>query len=89
MLKATRSHEAANEMLKFAQESMDSAVEAFQAALTKYKAGKEGMFQEVSNALQQLAAARLSYSQVKTEWLTSLAMIAYATGTITTPQEAL
>ncbi len=81
VLSANRTHQAACEMLVFADERLENGRLAYEAALEKYSAGKESMFQEVSNALQQLAAARVRYSEIKTEWLTSLAKIAYATGT--------
>lgn len=81
VLTANREHEAASQMLVFSQEACENGLLAYQAALEKYKAGKENMFQEVSNALQQLAASRVRYSEIKTQWLTSLARLAYATGT--------
>ncbi len=80
VLTAKRSLEAATDMLVMAHESSENAHLAYMASLERYKAGKEGMFQETSNALQQLAYARVAYSEVKTQWLTSLARLAYATG---------
>ncbi|MCE5293195.1 MAG: TolC family protein, partial [Chlamydiales bacterium] len=81
VISATKQHEAAALMLEYADISLENNRLAYEAALEKYKAGKESMFQEVSNALQMLAQARVRYSEVKTDWLTSLARIAYATGT--------
>ncbi|MBS0635404.1 MAG: TolC family protein, partial [Verrucomicrobia bacterium] len=51
VLKAFKEHEAAETMLKIANESLQNARLAYDAALEKYKAGKEGMFQDTSNAL--------------------------------------
>lgn len=82
VLTAHKEHEAADHMLVFAQEATENGLLAYEAALEKYKAGKENMFQEVSSALQQLALARVRYSEIKTQWLTSLARLAYATGTM-------
>jgi outer membrane protein TolC len=49
--------------------------------MEKYQAGKERIT-ELSNAQLQLAEARVRYSDVKTKWLTALANLAYATGTL-------
>ncbi len=82
VLTAKRTHEAAEEILSFVESAKENAYLAYRASLERYKAGKEGMFQETSHALMQLAEARIRYSEVKTEWLTSLASLAYATGTL-------
>ncbi len=82
VLEASRTHEAAQQMLGFATTNMENARLAYEAALEKYKAGKEEMFEATSNALQKLASARVRYSEIKTLWLTSSAKIAYATGTL-------
>lgn len=82
VLSANLTHEAASEMLTLAAENAENALLAYEAALEKYRAGKEQMFEATSNALQKLAIARVRYSEVKTQWLTSLAKLAYATGTI-------
>jgi outer membrane protein len=81
VLTYSRSLEAAQEMLCFAKENLDNALKAYEGALEKYRAGKERIA-EVSNAQQQLAAARVRFSDVKTRWLVSQANLAYATGTI-------
>ncbi len=79
---ADRTHSASQEMLGLASSYLENSRLAYEAALEKYKAGKEEMFEATSNALQKLALARVRYSEIKTEWLMSLAKIAYATGTL-------
>lgn len=82
VLAAHRTLEACQDMFALASVRLDNALLAYEGALEKYKAGKEGMFQDVSSALRTLAEARVRYSEVRTEWLLSLARLAYATGTI-------
>lgn len=81
VLTYSRTLEAAFEMLPEADSRLNNATKAYECVLERYKAGKERIA-EVSNALRQLAAARISYSEVKTKWLTALANLAYATGTL-------
>lgn len=76
-----RSFEAAEEILPEAEVNLENSIKAYEAMLEKYKAGKERIT-EVSITLQQLALARTSYLEVKTQWLVAIANLAYATGTI-------
>lgn len=73
--------EAEQEMLCYAEDNLNNAQKAYEAVLEKYSAGKERIA-EVSNALRQLATARVRLSDVKTRWRISLANLAYATGTL-------
>jgi outer membrane protein len=73
--------EAAQEMLPDADEDLKNSIKAYESVLEKYKAGRERIA-EVSNALRQLAAARVRYSDVKTQWLIAVGKLAYATGTL-------
>src|SRR5690606_22848139 len=77
----SRNLEAANKMLSFAKVNLENASLAYKGALEKYAVGKEGIT-EVSNTLRQLAAARLRYSEIITRYFTSIANLAYATGTL-------
>lgn len=86
VLSHSRSLEAAQEMLPDANDNLQNAQKAYESVLERYAAGKESIA-EVSNALRQLASARIRYSDVKTRWLVSLANLAYATGTLA-PQMA-
>lgn len=88
VLSHARSLEAAREMLAFAKQNVDSALSAYQGVMEKYGAGKEGIA-EVSNALRQLATARIRYSDTQMRYLVSLANLAYATGTLTPQMEIL
>ncbi len=81
VLTSSQLFEAAEEMLPDADEDLKNSTKAYEGVLEKYKAGKEGIA-EVSNALRQLAAARVRYSDVKTQWLVGVGKLAYATGTL-------
>lgn len=79
--KYSRTFEAAQEILPYADENLKNAIQAYESVLHRYQAGKERIA-EVSNAQQQLAAARIRYSEIKMRWLVSIANLAYATGTL-------
>lgn len=79
--KNSRIFEAAQEILPYADESLKNSIQAYESVLSRYQAGKERIA-EVSNAQQQLAAARIRYSEIKMRWLASIANLAYATGTL-------
>lgn len=81
VLTHSRTLEAAQEILPDADEYLANSIKAYEGVLQKYQAGKERIT-ELSNAQQQLAQARVRYSDVKTRWLVSLANLAYATGTL-------
>lgn len=81
VLTYSRTFEATQEMLPDAEDNLSNSTKAYESVLERYKAGKEHIA-EVSNALRQLATARVRYSDVKTRWLLSLANLAYATGTL-------
>lgn len=81
VLTHSRTLEAAQEILPDADEYLKNSIKAYEGVLEKYKAGKERMT-ELSIAQQQLAEARVRYSDVKTRWLVSLAQLAYSTGTL-------
>jgi outer membrane protein len=75
--------EAAQERLALAEKNLESVKLAYQGTLERYRAGKKNEIFEVSSALGELAKARVTFSEVKTEWLVSLAKLAYATGSLT------
>lgn len=81
VLSQSSSLEAAHEMLCFANDYLENAAKAYEGTLEKYRAGRESIA-EVSNAQVQLANARVSYSEVKTRLLVSMANLAYATGSL-------
>lgn len=81
VLSATRTLEAAQEMLPEAEINLQNARQAYEGSLDTYKAGKEGIA-TLTHTLRQLAEARIRCSEVKTKWLVALARLAYATGTL-------
>lgn len=76
-----RNLQAAQESLPEADDYLENSIKAFEGIFEKYKAGKERII-ELSSAQEQLAQARVYYSDVRTRWLLSLANLAYATGTL-------
>lgn len=81
VLTASRTLQAAQEMLPDADENLKNATRAYESVLAKYRAGKERIT-DVSYAQQELAAARVLYSDIRTRWLVSIANLAYATGSL-------
>lgn len=81
VLTHSRSLKAAQEMMVFAKINLDNALLAYEGVLNKYQAGHISIA-EVSNALRQLALARLRESEIKTRYYVSMANLAYATGTL-------
>ncbi len=81
VLTQTRLLEAAQENLPEVEEYLANSIKAYEGVLEKYRAGKERIT-ALSDAQRQLAQARVRYSEIKTGWLTSLASLAYATGTL-------
>lgn len=86
--KYTRTLEAAEEMLSYADANLKNSIQAYEGVLDRYKAGKERIT-EIANAQQQLAAARIRYSNIKMKWLVAIANLAYATGTLNTSIKTL
>lgn len=86
VLTHARNLEAVQEMLVYARENLDNALKAHQGVMEKYQAGKDGIA-ELSNALRQLAVARVRFSDMRTRYLVTLANLAYATGTLTPRME--
>ncbi len=81
VLTHSRSLKAAQEMSLFAKENLENALLAYEGVLSKYQSGHIGIA-EVSNALRQLAVARLRLSETETRVYVSIANLAYATGTL-------
>ncbi len=77
---ACYSLEAAQEMLPLAKEALDNRVKAYESAFERYKIG-EATMAELHDAQEDVSAARIQYSDVKQEWLSAIAKLAYATGT--------
>lgn len=81
VLTYSKSVEAAEEMLFYADENLQNAKKAYEGTLDKYQIGEESIA-ELNTAQKQLAEARMIYSEVKSRLLVSIANLAYATGTL-------
>ena len=81
VLTFSKSVEAAEEMLFYADENLQNAKKAYEGTLDKYEIGEESIA-ELNTAQKQLAEARVIYSEIKSRLLVSIANLAYATGTL-------
>jgi outer membrane protein len=81
VLTHSRNLQAAQEMIPDAEANLNNSLQAYEGVLDKYKAGKEGIA-DLSFAQQQLAAARVRFSDVKTRLFISIANLAYAIGSL-------
>ena len=81
VLTFSKSVEAADEMLFYADENLQNAKKAYDGTLDKYQIGEESIA-ELNTAQKQLAEARVIYSEIKSRLLVSIANLAYATGTL-------
>lgn len=81
VLTFSKSVEAAEEMLFYADENLQNAKKAYEGTLDKYQIGEESIA-ELNTAQKQLAEARMIYSEIKSRLLVSIANLAYATGTL-------
>lgn len=81
VLTYSKSVEAAEEMLFYADENLQNAKKAYEGTLDKYQIGEESIA-ELNTAQKQLAEARIIYSEIKSRLLVSIANLAYATGTL-------
>lgn len=79
--------ESSIEMLQYAKENLDNAQAAYDATLEKYNAGKERIA-ELSIALRQIVSARVRYSDIHSKFLTAIANLAFATGSLSPSLEA-
>jgi len=73
---------AAEESLKWSSEYMSEACKSFDGTLESYKAGLQNVF-DLIQSQRSLADARIKKAQARTQWLVSLAELAFATGSIT------
>lgn len=69
------------EMYAHAGTYLAAAEKAYRGKMEMYQVGEEGIF-EVSNALKQLAEARIVLSDIKTRMLTSSVYLAFSTGAL-------
>ncbi len=81
VLESYYKYQTALENLGYSKDYLDASRMNYDVALANYKNGV-GTILEVLNALKDLAQARSQFIESRTEWLTSIAGIAYTTGTI-------
>ena len=81
VLSYSKNLQAAQAMLPLAESNLNSAKQAYEGVLETYGSGKIDIA-VVSNALRQLAAARMRYSDVRTKLLVAAANLAFSTGTL-------
>lgn len=72
---------AAEEALTWSAQYVDQATISYDNSLACYKGGIQNIF-DLIQAERSLANARIKKTQAKTEWLVSLAQLAFATGSI-------
>jgi outer membrane protein TolC len=72
---------AACDMLKWSDEYLEESTKTYEGTLDRYKAGLQNIF-DLIQTQRILADARIKRTQAKTQWLVSLAQLAFATGTI-------
>lgn len=72
---------AAQESLKWTGEYLEEAIDSYEYALESYKSGLHSIF-DLVQAQRALSQARIKKAEVKTQWLVSLAELAFATGSI-------
>jgi outer membrane protein len=87
VLRFSKSLEATEKMFFYAEENLHNAQKAYQGTLDKYRIGEESIA-ELTAAQKQLAQARILHSDIKTEFLVSIANLSFATGTLDTCKES-
>lgn len=75
-------HITAQTALKYTEELLQYSTESYNAALVNYKEGINSIL-DLLQSQNDLANARAQLIQARTVWITSLANLAYSTGTIT------
>ncbi len=70
-----------SEALMWSGQFLDEAQKSYDGSLENYKAGLQNIF-DLIQAQRNLADARLRQTQARTEWLVSIAELAFATGSI-------
>lgn len=73
---------ASQEALAWSEEYLCEAQKSYDGSLESYQSGLQSIF-DLLQAQRNLADARIKKAQARTEWLISLAQLAFATGSIT------
>lgn len=82
VLSYSESVKASKEALKWSGSFMEESLQSYEGSLESYKAGLQNIF-DLIQAQRSLAEARMKKAQARTQWLVSLAELAFATGTTT------
>ncbi len=72
---------AAQETLNWSDQYLEEATKSYDAALENYKAGLHNIFDLVQTQ-RMLSDARMKKTEARTQWLVSLAQLAFATGSL-------
>jgi outer membrane protein TolC len=78
----TSTVQASQEVLSWSEEYLSEAQKSYDGALESYQSGLQSIF-DLLQAQRNLAHARIKKAQAATEWLVSLAQLAFATGSLT------
>lgn len=82
VLTFSESLKAAQEAFQLSCEYLDESGKSYDCSMERYKAGLQSIF-DLIQAQRLLADARIRKTQAYTQWLVSLAELAFATGSIT------
>lgn len=74
--------QSANESLGWSDNYLEEAAKSYEGSLESYKVGLQNIF-DLIQAQRNLSDARIKQVQARTQWLVSLAQLAFATGSIT------
>jgi outer membrane protein TolC len=81
VLTYTESVKAAEAALKWSDLYLEEATKSYGASMENYKAGLQNIF-DVLQMQRSLADARMKKTEARTEWLVSLAQLAFTTGSL-------
>jgi len=84
VLTYSESVKAASTSLKWSDEYMAESTKSYEGSLDCYKAGVQNIF-DLIQAQRTLSNARMKHVEAKTQWLVSLAQLAFATGSLEKP----
>jgi outer membrane protein TolC len=70
---------AAEEALEWSDLFLSESTQSYEGSMESYRAGLQSIFNLIQ-AQRNLADARIKQAQAKTQWLISLAELAFATG---------
>lgn len=77
----SESAKAAGEAYRWSERYLEEATKSYEGALESYKAGLQNIF-DLLQSQRYLADARIRKTQARTQWLVSIAQLAFATGSL-------